>query len=83
MIRGDPGRFMNILFQGVLIINNLHGPASQHVGGTYQYGVPDLFGYLFGFIKGQSGSPFRLPYARIGDQAAEPFAVLRQVDAFR
>ena len=81
MFTGNFDRFFHTLFQGRLIIDNIHGPSAQHKRGPDEQGVAKFGGDLERFLIAACGSAERLLQFKFVDQPVEPFSVFGQVDA--
>src|SRR6185312_3647238 len=55
VVLGDLGRVGDVAFQVGLVVDDLHAPAAQHVGGADQDRVADLVGDLLRVLEGDGG----------------------------
>ncbi len=56
MLLGGRDRMLHVVFQGLDVVDDLHGPASQNIRGSYDQREPDAFADLHGPINGSGGT---------------------------
>ena len=83
VVRGDGRRLGHVAGEPLIIVDDAHAPASEHVAGAHEQRVADLAGGGAGLIE-----PCGHGRARVGDvegieQRGEPVAVLGQIDGVR
>ena len=83
VIRRGLYRVLNESLQAVFIVNDLHRPSSQDIGGPHNDGIADLVGNPLGFLDGGGRSVWRLDQAQFLKQNMEAFPVLCPVDIVR
>ena len=67
---------VHVVAQGLLVADDLHGAAAQHVTRTYQYGVTYACGSLHSVLDRGYGLGLRLRYPQLLHDALETAAVL-------
>ena len=75
-----PRRRLEVVAQGMLIVDDLHGPAAEDERRTHQYRVPDALGHRDGVVDAGGGAVLRLPNAELADDRLEALPVLGDVD---
>ncbi len=83
MLGADPDRLAHIGLEVLAVVDDLHGPAPEHVGRTHEHRIADAFGDALGFLVGAGRLAGRLLQAEVGEQLGEALAVLRAVDGIR
>ena len=66
--------------QRLVVVDDLHAPAAQHVGRPHQHRIADLGGDLAGLLEGGRHAELRGRQPGADQQVAERAAVLGQVD---
>ena len=80
---GDAHCLGEVAAQVLLVIDDFHGAATQHVGGANHQRVGDARGQLHGLLQGGDGAVFRLLEAQALDGGLEALAIFRAVDGIR
>ena len=62
-LRRGPDRALNIIFQGLIVIDNLHGPAAKNIRRPDQNRIADFSGNAPGLGKGNRVTVSRLNQA--------------------
>ena len=80
MLRRDFGGPPDVGGQGLLVVDDLHAAAAQHVGRSDQDRVADLVGDELGLGEGPGQAVLRGREIRLGEHPAERPALLGEVD---
>ena len=83
VLHGVPESRLQIVLELLLLVDDLHGPSAEHVGGPHQHRIADALGHSQGFVRGPGGAVRGLPQLQPFQQLLEAFPVLGQVDAVR
>jgi len=83
MLPGDPHRLPHVDLQPGLVVDDLHGPSSQDIGGPHQDRIADLCRHRLGFGWGVGYSRLGLGDVQLIHEGIEPLPVLGQIDAVR
>ncbi len=78
---GDAHRLGEVATQVLLVIDDLHGTATQHVGGTNHQRVGDALGGQHRLLQGGDGAVFRLLEPQALDGRLEALAIFGAVDS--
>ena len=70
----------HVIPQHVVVVDHLHAPAAQNVGGADHHGVADAVGDLQGLLHGDGHAGLRHGDAQLLHHGAELVAVLRHID---
>ena len=81
--RAHESGLRHIILDGVDVIGDDHGAATEHVTRAYQNGQADFTRHARGFFGDQRRAVARLGDSQFLEQAAEAPAVFRKVDGFR
>ncbi len=73
----------HVAAQVVHIIDDLHGPAAQHIGRTDHDRIADPVGHLLGFFEGAGHTVLRLAQSQLVQHLLEALPVLGPVDGVR
>ena len=82
-IVGYLDRFVHVLGQLVLAVDDLHGAAAQHIGRPDHQRIADFPRQFHGLIRGAGQAVGRLLNTQLLDQTLEALAVLGQIDGIR
>ncbi len=83
VIAGDDHRILHVTAQAGNIVDNLHGPAAQNIGGADNQRITNVDGGCFGFLKRADNGVCRLLQVQFLQQLLEPLTVLGEVDGVR
>ncbi len=73
----------HVIFQLGGVVDDLHGPAPQHVAGAHHQRVANRFGFIEGFRKAARRGIGWLLQAQLVDHHLEAFTVFCAVDGVR
>ena len=73
----------NIMFQHLLVVDNLHTTSAEYVGGPDHQGIAYPFGNSEGFIEGACHVGFRLGNAQLAHHLPEAIAIFSQIYSLR
>jgi len=79
LIGRDANRFLDVLFQVLVVVHHVHRAPAEDVGGTHEDGVADVVREFEGLGFAGRGAAFRLGDTALVHQAVEAVAVLREV----
>ena len=82
LFRGGDG-VLHIVPERIEIIDNLHGPSAQNIGGPHHQREADVLADLQGFIDGGCRTVLGMGDVEGIQQGAEAIAILGQVDGIR
>ena len=77
---GGLHRLGQVAAQVGVVVDHLHGPAAQHVGGAHHDRVADALGHREGLLGAAGHAVLRLAQPELVDQGGEALAVLGPVD---
>src|SRR2546422_2253566 len=83
MLHRGLDRLGDVGVEALLVVDNLHGPAAQHIGRADHPGVGDRSRHGHGLRNGPRGAAGRLLEAYLFQQRLEPLAVLGAIDRIR
>ena len=76
----EPGERGHGGAEAVVVVDDLHGPTAEHVGGPHQHRVADPLDDGERRLDGRGGAPGRLGDLELGAQGVPALAILGQVD---
>ena len=79
-VGSDADGGLHILLDALLVIDDLHAAATQHIGGTNHDGVADLLSDLNGLLHGGCHTGLRHGDLQLVHHGAEQVSILGQVD---
>ena len=82
-IVGNLDRFAHVTLEVLLLMDDFHGAATQHVGRTDDQRIADFGRQTQGVLFSAGGAVGRLLQAEIVQQLLEALAVLGDIDRFR
>ena len=82
-IVGDANRGLEVAAQILLVVNNFHRPAAEHVRRTNHQRVANLFRSLYRLLNGSDGGVRRLLQLQTVNRMLEALTVFRAVDSVR
>ena len=80
VLRGKLHRRRDVVPQAVLVVDDRHGAAAQHVAGAHEHRVADPAGDAYGLLLGEGDAVFRLQQAELPHHLREALPVLGPVD---
>jgi len=83
MLFGGRDGMLHVVFQGLGVVDDFHGPAAQNVWGSYDQWKPDAFADLYGPVNGCGGTILRMGNIQRIQQGPEAIPIFSQVDRIR
>ena len=80
---GDADRGLEVAAQILLVIDDLHRPAAEHIRRTHHQRVANLFRFLYRLLNGGDGGVRRLLQLQTVNRVLEALTVFRPVDSVR
>jgi hypothetical protein len=71
----------HVVPQRCAVVDDLHGSAAEHIGGSHQHRITQPFGDSEGLVVGAGDAVVGLLDREPFDQSGKPLAVLGQIDA--